>query len=126
MRYSSRLFLYAPFVILLAIATAAMLRWRQLATEWETKLLAANRGEEIAPGVTLHFASEAISGFPFNLDAVLERPVFSVQSTRGPISLESEHFAIHALTYGRAQQIFEAAGKQILKWTDTEGGTHRF
>jgi len=126
LRYSSRLFLYAPFVILLVIAAIAMLRWRQLATEWETTLLAANRGEELAPGVTLHFASENISGFPFNLDMVLDNPIVSVQSTRGPISLESEHFAIHALTYGRAQQIFEAAGRQILQWTDAGGEFHRF
>lgn len=126
MRYSSRLFLYAPFVILLAIATVAMLRWRQLAAEWETKLFAANRGEEIAPGVTLHFASESIGGFPFNLDVVFDKFVLAVKSTRGPISLESEHFAIHALTYGRAQQIFEAAGRQVLTWTDAEGEAHRF
>jgi hypothetical protein len=126
MRYSSRLFLYAPFVILLLIAAVAMLRWRQVATEWETKLLAANRGAEIAPGVTLHFASEDISGFPFNLDVVFDNLALSVRSTRGPISLASEHFAIHALTYGRAQQIFEAAGRQILTWTDAGGEGHRF
>ena len=126
MRYSSRLFLYAPFVVLLVIAAVAMLRWRQLATEWEMKLLAANRGQEIAPGVTLHFASENISGFPFNLDVVFDRLVLAVQSTTGPATLESEHFAIHALTYGRAQQIFEAAGTQILTWTDAESGKHRF
>lgn len=126
MRYSSRLFLYAPFVILLVIATIAMLRWRHLAAEWQAKLVAANRGEEIAPGVTLHFASENVGGFPFNLDVVLDKFVLAVKSTRGPISLESEHFAIHALTYGRAQQIFEAAGSQVLTWTDTEGEAHRF
>ena len=126
MRYSSRLFLYAPFVFLLVIATMAMLRWRQLATEWETNLQAANSGQEIARGVTLHFASEKVGGFPFNLDVVFGKFVVTVQSTRGPISLESEHFAIHALTYGRAQQIFEAAGTQILTWTDAEGGRHRF
>lgn len=126
MRYSSRLFLYVPFVILLVIATVAMLRWRQLATEWETKLQAASNGQEIAPGVTLHFASKKITGFPFNLDVVLDKFAVAVQSTRGPISLESEHFAIHALTYGRAQQIFEAAGTQILTWTDAEGERHRF
>ena len=126
MRYSSRLFLYAPLVALLVIAAIAMLRWHQLATEWETKLQAANLGKEIVPGVTLHFASESINGFPFNLDVVLDRFVVVVQSTRGPIALHSEHLAVHALTYGRAQQIFEAAGTQILTWTDADGEAHRF
>ena len=126
MRYSNRLFLYAPFAVLLIIAAAAMLRWREVADEWQTKLLAANRGKEIAPGVTLHFASEEIGGFPFNLDIVLDKFVLAVRSTRGPISLESERFAIHALTYGRTQQVMEAAGLQILIWTDAEGGAHRF
>jgi hypothetical protein len=126
MRYSNRLFLYAPFVVLLIIAAMAMLRWRQLAMDWETKLLAANRGREIAPSVTLHFASHEIGGFPFNLDIVLDKFVFAVQSTRGPLSLQSEQFAIHALTYGRAQQIFEAAGTQTLTWTDAAGEAHRF
>ena len=126
MRYSNRLFLYAPFAVLLIIAAAAMLRWREVADQWQTKLLAANRGEEIAPGVTLHFTSEEIGGFPFNLDIVLDKFVLAIRSTRGPISLESERFAIHALTYGRTQQVMEAAGLQILIWTDAEGGAHRF
>ena len=126
MRYSNRLFLYAPFAVLLIIAAAAMLRWREVADQWQTKLLAANRGEEIAPGVTLHFTSEEIGGFPFNLDIVLDKFVLAVRSTRGPISLESERFAIHALTYGRTQQVMESAGLQILIWTDAEGGAfHR-
>jgi hypothetical protein len=126
MRYSNRLFLYAPFAILLIIAAVAMLRWREVAHEWEARLLAANRGHEIAPGVTLHFATEEIGGFPFNLDVVLGNFVIAVQSTRGPISLASERFAIHALTYGRAQQILEAAGTQTLLWTGVEGDAHRF
>jgi hypothetical protein len=126
MRYSNRLFLYAPFVILLTIAAIAMLRWRQLATDWEAKLLAANRGREIAPGLTLHFASQEIGGFPFNLDVVLGKFALAVQSTRGPLALQSEQFAIHTLTYGRAQQIFEAAGMQTLTWTDVAGEAHRF
>src|SRR5437667_10916808 len=54
MRYSNRLFLYAPFAVLLIIAAAAMLRWREVADELQTKLLAANRGEEIAQGVSHH------------------------------------------------------------------------
>jgi hypothetical protein len=126
MRYSNRVFLYAPLLVLLIIATAAMIRWEQLAHQWETRLLAANRGAQIAPGVTLHFASEQIGGFPFNLDVVLNRVVIAVQSTRCPILLASERFAIHALTYGRAQQVMEAAGPQTITWTDAEGAMYRF
>ena len=126
MRYSNRLFLYAPFVILLIIAAAAMLRWRQITNDWQVKLLAANNGHEIAPGITLHFASEKIGGFPFNVDLVLNNLVVAVKSMHGPISLRSEHFAIHALTYGRKQQVMEAAGLQTLTWTNAEGVTHRF
>jgi len=103
-----------------------MIRWRELANDWQARLLAANNGHEIAPGVTLHFASEEIGGFPFNLDAIFDKNVISVQSTRGSFSLASEHFAIHALTYGRDQQVMEAAGLQTLTWTDAVGGTHRF
>ena len=114
MRYSNRVFLYAPFVILLILATVAMIRWRDVAHKWETKLLAANSGSEIAPGVTLHFASEEIGGFPFNVDVVLNHLAIAMQSTRGPISLASERFAIHSLTYGRAQQVMEAAGLQTI------------
>src|SRR5215467_11757482 len=110
MRYSNRLFLYAPFAVVLIVAAVAMLRWRQVANDWESKLLAANDGHEIAPGVTLHFVTEETGGFPFNLDIVLRNMVVAVQSTRGPISFASERFAIHALTYDRDQQVLEAAG----------------
>ena len=126
MRYSHRLFLYAPFVILLIITTIAVLRWRQITNEWEVKLLAANNGHEIAPGITLHFASEKIGGVPFNVDLVLNNFVVTVKSVHGTISLKSEHFAVHALTYGRKQQVMEAAGLQTLTWTNAEGVTHSF
>src|SRR5215469_14760448 len=108
MRYSSRFFLYAPFVLLVALAAAAMVRWWFVAGVFENRLRQAN-GHEIVPGVTLRFASEQTSGFPFNLDTVMDRVAITVQSTRGPIIWRSEHFAIHALTYGRAQEIFEGA-----------------
>jgi hypothetical protein len=126
MRYSNRLFLYLPFIILLIIAAVVVIHWRGLEEAWQARLVAANRGREIAPGVTLHFASEDIEGFPFNIDVVFDNIVLSVQSTRGPISFASEHFAIHSLTYGRVQQVMEAAGQQTLTWTDAEGGMHRF
>ena len=126
LRYSSRLFLYGPFVLLLALAVASVANWWHLAHRLESQLTEANRGREIVPGITLHFASETIGGCPFNLDAVLEDVTLTVKAARGPLVWHTDRFAIHALTYGRAQSIFEAAGTQSLTWTDLEGKDHRF
>jgi hypothetical protein len=125
MRYSSRLFLYAPLFALLALAVAAGLQWRAVADGLETWLRRSN-GHEIAPGVTLHFASESVSGFPFNVDAVLGNVTFEIRSAHTSGSWHMDGFAIHELTYGRALQIYEAAGTQTIFWTDAEGGLHRF
>jgi hypothetical protein len=125
-RYSHRLFLYAPYLLLLVLAVAAGLRWWSVADALERRLNQANRGREIAPGVTLHFTSENIGGFPFNIDAIFENVTITVNGPRGPIVWHTEHFAMHALTYGREQEIFEAAGRQRLSWTDTEGSTRHF
>jgi hypothetical protein len=125
MRYSNRLFLYGPLFVLLALAVAAGLRWRLVAGELESWLRQHN-GHEIAPGVTVHFASESVAGFPFNVDAVLGDVSFHVKSARASGSWHTDGFAIHELTYGRAQQIYEAAGTQTIAWTDAEGGAHRF
>lgn len=124
MRYSSRLFLYAPLFALLALAVAAGLQWRAVAGGLET-WLRQNNGHKIAPGVTLHFASESVSGFPFNVDVVLGNVTFTVQSARTSGSWHTDAFAIHELTFGRTQQIYEAAGTQTITWTDAEGGVHR-
>ena len=125
-QYSNRLFLYLPFVLLLVLALVATLRWWQVANKLEQQLLEANRGRAISPGITLHFASEAIGGIPFNLDAVLGDVTITVRATHGPFVWHTEHLAIHALTYGRAQEVFEAAGTQSLSWTDWSGQRHRF
>jgi len=124
MRYSNRLFLYAPLCVLLALAIAAALRWQAVADGLETWLRQHN-GHEIAPGVTLHFGSESVSGFPFNVDAVLRNVTFQVKATRTSGAWHADAFAIHELTFGRAQQIYEAAGTQNISWTDAEGGAHR-
>ena len=42
----------------------------------------------------------------------------------GPFAWTSEKFALHALTYGREKQVFEAGGRQHLAWTDEAGGAH--
>lgn len=125
-RYSHRLFLYAPYIVLLALAMAASLRWWVVSSDFQDWLSIANRGREIAPGVTLHYASEKLSGFPFNVDAVLQDVTVKVAAPRGPFLWRTEHFAIHKLTYGRVHEIFEAAGRQSLFWTDANGGSHRF
>jgi hypothetical protein len=124
MRYSHRLFLYAPLFVLLALAVGATLRWQAVASGMETWLRQQN-GHEIAPGVTLHFASETVSGFPFNVDAVLRNVTFEVKGARTSGAWHTDGFAIHELTFGRAQQIYEAAGSQTVSWTDAERGSHR-
>lgn len=125
-RYSNRSFLYAPYVVLLVLAIAAGLRWWSVSAAFEKRLDEANHGREIAPGVTLHFGAETISGFPFNIDAVLHDVTIKVGAPRGPFVWHSDHVALHALTYGRAHEIFEAAGRQSFSWTDTEGRTQHF
>src|ERR1700679_1811088 len=123
MRYSSRFFLYGPFVVLLVLATAAMAWWWFAAGALSRYLDAAN-GHALAPGVTIHFADKQIAGFPFRVDAVLDNVDIEIATSRGPVSWRAEHFAMHALTYGPAQALYEAAGHQSLSWTGADGGHH--
>jgi hypothetical protein len=81
-------------------------------------------GHEAMPGLTLRFASKAVGGFPFNLDVVFKDFRVEVQTPHGPSSWQAENFALHGLTYGREQMIFEAAGQQMLRWTDLQGHGH--
>lgn len=123
MRYSSRFFLYAPLALFLAIAVAAGVIWWRAADALSARLDALN-GHEAMPGVTLHFASKTVGGFPFNLDVVLQDLRIDVATPHGASFWTAEKFALHALTYGREQMIFEAAGRQALSWTDARGGKH--
>jgi hypothetical protein len=120
MKYSSRLFLWGPLALLLALALGASARWWSVAHDLSRRLDAWN-GHEVVPGVTLSFASKTIGGFPFNIDAVFQDFRVKVDGPHGPISWRAEKFASHALTYGRAQWIMEAAGKQQLNWTTKKG-----
>ena len=43
------------------------------------------------------------------------------EAPRGPLIWHSDNFALHSLTYGRTQDVFEAAGQQTLSWTDADG-----
>ncbi|HEY2445386.1 MAG TPA: DUF2125 domain-containing protein [Rhizomicrobium sp.] len=125
MRYSNRFFLYAPFLILAVIAAVAGLRWWASARAFETMLERTN-GHELAPGVTLHFAAKALGGFPFRVDAVLRDVALDSHCMGGTLAWHAERFAIHRLTYGRDQSIFEAAGAQSLTWIGPDGTQRRF
>jgi hypothetical protein len=125
MRYSNRFFLYAPFVLLLGLSGIVMLHWWHASDAFARHLDALN-GHNVAPGITLKFSSRTIGGFPFRVDVVMENVEFDVATSHGPLTWRSEHFAMHALTYGRSQQLFEAAGRQALSWIGAEGVPHRF
>jgi hypothetical protein len=123
MKYSSRFFLYAPLAVFLAIAIAACGLWWREAGALSARLDAL-KGHEAMPGVTLSYASKSIGGFPFNLDVVFQNLKVTVATPHGPSSWTTEKFALHALTYGREQMIFEAAGRQALSWSDLAGKAH--
>jgi len=123
MRFSSRVFLYGPFGLLVALATAVMVYW-WFAAGAVSAYLDASNGRAIAPGVTLRFANKQIAGFPFRVDAILGNAEIEVATQQGPASWRAEHFAMHALTYGPKQAIYEAAGKQTLTWTGLDGAHH--
>ena len=80
MNYSSRIFLYGPLVIVLTIAAAISFHWWRTTSAFEEKL-AAMKGREALPGVTVDWSSVVISGFPFRVDAVFENT--STGSLRG-------------------------------------------
>jgi hypothetical protein len=115
MNYSSRFFLYAPFALLLLIGLATGARWWVVAGALETRLDAMQRGQAM-PGVTVRYRTRNVGGFPFRLEAVLDDLSVSIATVDGPVVWRAEHFALHGLTYGRNELIFEAAGRQSLGW----------
>jgi hypothetical protein len=123
MNYSSRFFLYAPLAMLLALATFAMTYWWTVARAIDARL-AALKGHEAIPDVTLDWSQVTLSGFPFRLDIVFDGLSVKGAGAHGPFAWQSEHFAIHALTYGAQKDVFEAAGNQALSWTDAAGAAH--
>ena len=118
--YSSRFWLYAPISAFLLLAVAAMVHWWMVDTAFEKKL-AEIKGHEAVPGITLDWDKVEVGGFPFRIDADFSN--FRVQGTaaHGPFAWKSEKFALHALTYGRRQVIYEAAGQQSLHLTLGDG-----
>ncbi len=101
-----------------------MAHWWLLASALDKKLIALN-GQQAVPGLVVSYGAKTISGFPFNIDVVFTD--FSVHGAgaHGPIAWTSQRFALHGLTYGRTQDIFEAAGTQTLRFTDGGGTEHQ-
>jgi len=124
MNYSSRFWLYAPLALFLGLALWAMGHWWILAKALDQKLIALN-GHQAVPGVRVSWSKHTIAGFPFRLDVVFENLSVRAEAPRGPLVWHSDHFALHALTYGRAQDVFEAAGQQTMSWTDADGAQHQ-
>lgn len=122
MNYASRFFLYAPLGVVVVLGAAAGWHWQAKASHLSARLDAIN-GHEVMPGVTVSFAAKKISGFPFSLDTAFSNFSVTIATPKGPTRWQSEKFAMHALTYGRDETIFEAAGKQRLQW---QGGTLDF
>jgi len=123
MNYSSRFWLYAPFCAFLALAAIAMGHWWTVAGAFEKKL-AALKGREAMPGLTLDWDKVDVGGFPFRIDANFANFRIAGAGAHGPFHWSSEKFALHALTYGRAKTVYEAAGQQQISWTDGAGAAH--
>jgi hypothetical protein len=123
MNYSSRFWLYAPTALFLLLAAAVMIHWWMAAGALEKKL-AALKGREAVPGITLNWDKAEVGGFPFRLDANFQNLRIAGAGAHGPFSWRSEKFAMHGLTYGRSQDVYEAAGQQQTGWTDSNGGGH--
>ncbi len=120
MKYSSRFFLYAPVAAFALLFAGVCAHWAWSAHTLSQRLDALN-GQAVMPGVTLHFAQKEMAGFPFRLDAVFKNLEIAVDTDHGPAIWRSEDFALHSLNYGPPRQVFEAAGKQTLLWTDAKG-----
>ena len=119
-KYSSRFWLYAPISAFLLLAVATMVHWWILAGTFEKKL-AAIKGHEAIPGVTLDWDKVDVGGFPFRIDADFTNFRAQGAGARGPFAWKTDRFALHALTYGRRQVIYEAAGRQALRFALAEG-----
>ena len=124
MKYSSRFWLYAPLALFLGLAAWAAFHWWSVAAALDSKLKAMN-GHQAIPGVTVSWDAQTISGFPFRLDVVFSNFQVRAEAPRGPLVWHSNQFALHALSYGGAHYIFEAAGPQTLAWTDADNGRHQ-
>ena len=101
MSYSSRFWLYAPISAFLLLAAATMAHWWLVDKAFEKKL-AAIKGHEAIPGVTLDWDKVEVGGFPFRIDADFTNFRAQGAGARGPFAWKTDKFALHALTYGEA------------------------
>jgi hypothetical protein len=122
-KYSSRFWLYAPITLFVILAVAVMVYWWLAAGVFEKKLIAL-KGREAIPGITLDWNAVKVGGFPFRLDADFTNFSARGAGAHGPFAWASEKFALHGLTYGRSQKVYEAAGRQQLNWTGADGSNH--
>ena len=123
LKYSSRFWLYAPTGFFLLLAAAVMIHWWIAAAAFEKKL-ATLKSREAVPGIILNWDKVEVGGFPFRLDASFQSLHIAGAGAHGPFVWNSEKFAMHGLTYGRSQDVYEAAGQQQISWTDTSGQNH--
>jgi hypothetical protein len=123
-KYSSRFWLYAPTGLFLLLAAAAMIHWWIVANAFEKKL-AGLKGKEAIPGITVDWDTVDVGGFPFRLEAGFTNLHIQGAAAHGPLAWTSDKFALHALTYGRSQVVYEAAGRQALRWTARDGSPHQ-
>ncbi len=121
--YSSRFWLYAPITLFLLLAVAVMAHWWVAAGAFEKKL-AALKGREAVPGITLDWGTVAVGGFPFRMEANFTDFYVHGAGARGPFFWRSPKFAMHALAYGRLKTVYEAAGPQHLEWVAGDGRAH--
>ena len=123
MNLTTRFFIYAPFALFVTLALGVSILWFSQAEALSQRFVRLN-GHSLMPGVTLHFSSKRIEGFPFRLDAVFRDFEIDVATPHGPASWRSDDFALHRLTYDPDTTLFEAAGRQLLSWTDEKGKRH--
>lgn len=123
MNLTTRFFIYAPFALFVVLAVGVSALWFTEASAFSKRLDKLN-GHALMPGVTLHFASKTIEGFPFRLDAIFKDLRIDVATPHGPSSWRSANFALHRVTYDPDKTLFEVGGNQLLTWTDENGAPH--
>jgi hypothetical protein len=121
MSNSNRIFLYGPFVAVIAIAAAYSAYWFVVANRIDAAL-ERTYGNEIVPGITLQFAEKEIGGFPFRFDVLLGGVTLASRANTGETAWRSERVALHAMSYGRELYLFETDGLQTVSWPAENGG----